>query len=106
MRVRTNDPFRPLQPEIPDEIPWQDWISSDGLLFDDDDDKNNKGTIFKRTALYGDGDNDDHNDGNDGFDYPNSNFNLQVGLDEPGNLMSLDSGVIAEILAATHAMHN
>jgi hypothetical protein len=31
MRVRGYHPFRPTEPVIPDDITWQDWISSSGI---------------------------------------------------------------------------
>ncbi|KAI9462245.1 hypothetical protein HD554DRAFT_2196012 [Boletus coccyginus] len=34
MRVRGFHPFQPTNPDIPDDITWQDWIISDGLLSD------------------------------------------------------------------------
>jgi hypothetical protein len=32
MRVRGHNPFAPAVHDMPDDIPWQDWISSDGVL--------------------------------------------------------------------------
>ncbi|KAK7037329.1 hypothetical protein VNI00_011320 [Paramarasmius palmivorus] len=34
MRVRGFHPFRPISPDMPDDVPWQDWIVSGGV-FDD-----------------------------------------------------------------------
>jgi len=32
MRVRGHNPFAPVVHDMPDNIPWQDWILSDGVL--------------------------------------------------------------------------
>ena len=32
MRVRGHNPFAPVVHDMPDDIPWQDWILSDGVL--------------------------------------------------------------------------
>ncbi|KAI0251663.1 hypothetical protein BJV78DRAFT_1209733 [Lactifluus subvellereus] len=32
MRVRGFHPFEPTEPTIPEEVLWQDWISSDGVF--------------------------------------------------------------------------
>ena len=32
MRVRGHNPFQPIQPSLPNVIPWQDWIASDDDL--------------------------------------------------------------------------
>ncbi|KAG2075212.1 hypothetical protein BDR04DRAFT_1150510 [Suillus decipiens] len=41
MRVRGYHPFQPIAPAMPDDIPWQDWISSDGV-FDNETDTFNR----------------------------------------------------------------
>jgi len=94
MRVRGFHPFQPISPTIPDDNPWQDWILLGGVL-------NNSSRSFKR-------------------EYPPSNLGkstsaasqLQIqptstsaGGAPPGTrTLDLNADIIAEILAATHAM--
>ncbi|EPS99344.1 hypothetical protein FOMPIDRAFT_1124464, partial [Fomitopsis schrenkii] len=35
MRVRGHNPFQPVSPDTPDDITWQDWITTDGVLQED-----------------------------------------------------------------------
>jgi hypothetical protein len=89
MRVRGFHPFQSVRPIVPDDISWQDWISSE-QVFDDASDSFN-------------------------HDRPppnNDNGSAQAQLPiEPGTMpssgqhtLALNSDVIADILAATHAM--
>lgn len=41
IRVRGFHPLQPTAPDIPDAIPWQDWILSDGLV------NNETGTFYR-----------------------------------------------------------
>ena len=94
MRVRGFNPFQPVAPTVPNNIPWQDWILSDGVLDNDSD-------TFKR-------DRSTHSD--------NDSFSAQAQLPLGPTVMSADgesssqrrvelnADIIAEILAATRAM--
>jgi hypothetical protein len=94
MRVRGFHPFQPIDPTIPDNIPWQDWILSDHVF-------DNTSDSFKR-------------------DRPPPNRNSSVsaqtqlpfhptttspdGASSSQRTLALNADVIADILAATHAM--
>ena len=89
MRVRGFHPFQPVTPTIADGIHWQDWISS-GQVFD------NVSDSFKRDSLP-----------------PNSNdrpaetqlpFHPMTMAPSGQRTLALNADVIADILAATHAM--
>lgn len=94
MRVRGFRPFQPVTPTIPDDISWQDWIISDQVF----DDASNS---FKR--------------GSPPPNYSNS-FSAQAlqpfgptttsadGASSSQRTLALNADVIADILAATHAM--
>lgn len=134
MRVRGFHPFRHTNPKVPKEILWQDWITSQGMLADENDRK-----LFKRDPGDGDidfsddsEDNSDHNENNGDDDSGNGNSNHKTSggddnNDNGGNndiprrvrnmqrgkiagtslhtrRLELNPGVIADILAATHAM--
>ena len=62
----TFNPFQPVAPTVPNDIPWQDWILSDGVLDNDSD-------TFKR-------DRPTHGD-NDSF---SAQAQLPVGLTKMG----------------------
>ncbi|KIJ50452.1 hypothetical protein M422DRAFT_159899 [Sphaerobolus stellatus SS14] len=89
MRVRGFNPFQPITYDIPDTIPWQDWILSDG--------------VFKEAS--------------NSFirDLPPANNEADLGGSPPqlqpttsvgggGNTLELNADVINTILAATRAM--
>ncbi|KIJ50474.1 hypothetical protein M422DRAFT_159636 [Sphaerobolus stellatus SS14] len=89
MRVRGFNPFQPITYDIPDTVPWQDWILSDGVF----DEASNS---FIR-------------------DLPPANNEPDLGGSPPqlqpttsagggGNTLELNADVINTILAATRAM--
>jgi hypothetical protein len=89
MRVRGFRPFRPTEPLIPDDITWQDWITSSGIY-----DSTSDSFIRDET-----GDNHNHNNGN----------SLQPTRTQTENgggyaIPPLNEVVIEDILAASHAM--
>ena len=93
MRVRGYHPFQPVSPVVFHDLPWQDWITSDGV-FDE------TSGSFKRARLPGNG-----NDDNGG------SVQSQLPTTSAGDTGSsaelkveLNSDVIAEILSATRAM--
>ena len=89
MRVRGFHPFSPTQPTVPNEIAWQNWISSDGV-FD-----NATGSFIR-----------------DASNVPPLQQQPQLqltamnagGPSSGGGTLALNADVIADILAATHAM--
>jgi hypothetical protein len=92
MRVRGFHPFQPVAPTVPDDILWQDWISS-RQVFDNDSNS------FKRDSL----------PPNDNDRYAEAHW-LPL---HPGPMtmapsgqrtLALNADVIADILAATRAM--
>jgi hypothetical protein len=148
MRVRGHNPFQPIQPNLPDVIPWQDWI--DGDLFRDMPNPTN--TLFRRNHPDDDGDENDGGgdnggdggggdggdggggngggggggnggDGGGGADIDDANHNnrnqrnlprrsgckarqqkTMAGTSSGTRKLELNAGVIADILAVTHAM--
>jgi hypothetical protein len=93
MRVRGYNPFEPISPVISRDLPWQDWITSDGV-FDD------TSGSFKRAPPPGKG-----RDDNGGSAQP------QLPTTSAGDTGSsavltveLNTDVTAEILSATRAM--
>jgi len=88
MRVRGHNPFAPTQPEVPTDLPWQDWITSHGIF-------DNVSQSFKRDAVP--------------VHRRDMNTQLQMqptSADPPSGsrALALNADVIAEILAATRAM--
>jgi hypothetical protein len=89
MRVRGFHPFQPIVPTIPDGIPWQNWILSDHVF-------DNASDSFKRDRPP-----------------PNRNNSVSAQAQQPFHpdgasstqrTLALNANVIADILAATHAM--
>lgn len=127
MRVRGHHPFQPTQPDVPDEILWQDWLSEDNLLLVHPNPTNN---FFRRDPQApsdddknGDDDNGGSNGnggGNGGADTDDTKKNrhnlprrrgrsagklgTMAGTSSGTRKLELNAGVIADILAATHAM--
>ncbi len=133
-RVRGHNPFQPIQPNLPNVIPWQDWITSDDDLLlepnptntlfrrnrpNDDDDENGGGG----NGGGGGGNGGDGGGGNGGADTDDANHNdsnqhnlprhsgrnarqqnTMAGASSGTRKLELNAGVIADILAATHAM--
>jgi hypothetical protein len=96
MRVRAFRPFAPLNPAMPSDSPWQEWIESD-RVFD------NLSNSFKRDNL-------PDNSENGSVPVPPRPEILPV-MTNTGDMSSgecpldpLDEDVIVEILAATYAM--
>ncbi|KAG2039680.1 hypothetical protein BDR03DRAFT_950837 [Suillus americanus] len=94
MRVRGFHPFQPVTPAIPDDIPWQDWISSHGVFNDV------SGTFNRDGPL---------DNGNNLSVQPQLQFQPTTSIGDassgPGRrTLALNAEVISDILAATHAM--
>jgi len=94
MRVRGFHPFQPLDPAMPNDSPWQDWISSDGVF-------DNVSGSFKRDSP--------PDDGGDSYSaqlqpqfQPTTTSAGDVSAG--GRRVALNAGIIADILAATRAM--
>ncbi|EJC98420.1 uncharacterized protein FOMMEDRAFT_114187 [Fomitiporia mediterranea MF3/22] len=96
MRVRGFHPFRPIQPDIGDGIPWQDWILSDDVLMD-----NTSNNYFNR-------DSPPHNGESNAFGQPRVLFQPGTtttgGGSSGGRTLALNDNVIADILAATREL--
>ena len=94
MRVRGFHPFQPISPTIPIDNPWQDWILSGGVLSD-------SSRSFKRECP----------PPNRGIS-TSAASQLQIqttstnagGAPPDTRTLELNADIIAEILAATHAM--
>ncbi|KIJ58947.1 hypothetical protein HYDPIDRAFT_118928 [Hydnomerulius pinastri MD-312] len=95
MRVRGFHPFQPVAPAMPDDIPWQDWVLSDGV-FDDV-----SGTFNRGSPL---------DNGNNLSVQPQAQFQPtttsrgDASSGPGGRTLALSADVISDILAATHAM--
>jgi len=88
MRVRGFHPFQPVAPTIPDNLLWQEWVLSD-QVFD------NASNSFKRDRP---SDDDDTSAETPPPSQPTTTA-------PPGQrILALNADVIADILAATHAM--
>ncbi|KAI0252307.1 hypothetical protein BJV78DRAFT_1124842 [Lactifluus subvellereus] len=94
MRVRGYHPFEPTVPIMPDEVPWQDWISSDGVI-------DSASGSFKRDKRRG-----NPNNNTSSQQQPQSQPTTMSagGASSGGRKVELNADVIADILAATHAM--
>jgi hypothetical protein len=85
MRVRGYHPFQPVSPIIFYDMPWQDWITSDGVY-------DETSGSFKRAPPPGNGNDDIGGSGTTSASDTGSSADLKV---------ELNSDVIAEILSAT-----
>jgi hypothetical protein len=92
MRVRGFHPFAPLNPSIPNNIAWQDWILSDGVF-------NNVTHSFERQRP------PRNRNGNvtTQLQLPSATTSA-VGTSSGGRTLAIDANVIGHILAATRAM--
>jgi len=127
MRVRGHNPFQSIEPNLPDEILWQDWIYEDEVLAHDinelfkrdppSDDGNENGGADDENGGGGDGGpgNDNNGSGNNDSnkcDMPRRSGRAcntrqqgtMAGTSSGTRKVELSAGVIADILAATHAM--
>jgi hypothetical protein len=94
MRVRGFHPFEPVSPDLQDNIPWQDWLLSDGVI-------DNDSSSFKRDRPSG----GDNNGAPAQPDLPSQLTMTNVGGQSSGKrTLALNENVIADILAATRAM--
>ncbi|KAF8816108.1 hypothetical protein BYT27DRAFT_7221806 [Phlegmacium glaucopus] len=103
LRVRGYYPFEPTQPNMPNNLSWQDWILTDGVF-------DNVSNSFKHDKP-SNGDNGNSNNGdsnNRDNNFAQLQFQVQPtatsGMSSGGHRLALDAGIVAEILAATHAM--
>ena len=94
MRVRGFHPFQPMAPIIPAGNPWQDWILSDGI-FDD------TSGSFKRGKPQRGGQKG-LKDASGRTQFPPATAGTG-GASSGGRTVSLNAGVIEQILAATRA---
>ncbi|CCL98548.1 uncharacterized protein FIBRA_00548 [Fibroporia radiculosa] len=92
MRVRGFYPFQPTAPAVPNDIAWQDWVTSEGV-FDND-----TGTFKRDRPL------------DDVSRQPRLSFQptMTSADDAPsgsgGCTLALNADVVSDILSATHAM--
>jgi hypothetical protein len=94
MRVRGFHPFEPVSPDIADDVRWQDWILSSGVLRAD-----GGSHYFEREER--------PRDGRDSvFEQPEPQLLPMNPTNAPSGSrgLALNNDVIAEILAATRAM--
>jgi hypothetical protein len=91
MRVRGFHPFEPTESAMPDDGPWQDWISLDGVF-------DNASGSFKRDSP--------RDNGFSAQSQPQFRPTMMSTGDAPsgGRRVTLNAEVIADILAATCAM--
>jgi len=92
MRVRGFHPFQPIQVDVLDDIPWQDWIVSKGVFDHDQGTFRRKGTDNFRVA---------------GSQVHGLSMTPITGDDASGGgkrSVALNADVIDKILEATHAM--
>ncbi|KIY52854.1 hypothetical protein FISHEDRAFT_23499, partial [Fistulina hepatica ATCC 64428] len=94
MRVRGFHPFSPVAPEVDDGNLWQDWILSDGVF-------DNALGSFNRDGPPPSGNNDVYKQPLLGFQPPTTGAG---GPSSGRRTVALNEDVIADILAATHAM--
>lgn len=90
MRVRGHNPFQPVVHNISDDIPWQDWILTDGVF-------DNTSGSFVREAP---------NTNNGASEQAQVQFQPTTSADASsgGRTLALSADVMAGILAATRAM--
>jgi len=94
MRVRGFHPFAPTEPAMADDGPWQDWILLEGVF-------DNASGFFKRDSPPDNGDN-----GFSAQSQPQFQPMTMTTGDAPsgGRRVTLNTEVVADILAATFAM--
>ena len=91
MRVRGFHPFQPVVPTVPDDIPWQDWISSGRVLDNASNSLNRDGPPPR-------------NDGDRSAEVQLPIHPMTTAAPSGQRALALDANVIADILAATRAM--
>ncbi|KXN82322.1 hypothetical protein AN958_02703 [Leucoagaricus sp. SymC.cos] len=98
MRVHRFCPFEPIEPDMPDDGPWQDWITSDGVF-------DNVSDSFKRDSPPDNGDNNNNNSLSMQSQHQHQpTMTSKGGASSGKHKITLNADVIAEILTATHAM--
>ncbi|KXN91128.1 hypothetical protein AN958_02905 [Leucoagaricus sp. SymC.cos] len=97
MRVRGFHPFEPIEPDMPDDGPWQDWITSDGVF-------DNVSDSFKRDSPPDNGDNNNNNSFSTQSQPQHQPTTSTGGASSGKRKVTMNADVIAEILAATRAM--
>jgi len=97
MRVRGFHPFQPIEPAMPDDSPWQDWILSHSVF-------DNASGSFKRDSPPDNGDNDDNSFAAQSQPQFQPMTMSTGDTSSGGRRVTLNADVIADILAATHAM--
>ena len=97
IRVRGFHPFEPIEPAVPNDVPWQDWILSDCVF------SNATGSFRRDSPL-------DNRDNSNNSSSAQSQPQFQPTTMSTGDASSgehriaLNEDVIAEILAVTRAM--
>lgn len=95
MRVRGYHPFQPIAPAMPDDIPWQDWVLSDGVF------NNGTGTFNRDRSP----DNDINRSVPSQLQSQRTITSIGDASTGPGTrTLAMNADVISDILAATHAM--
>ncbi|KAG2370164.1 hypothetical protein BDR07DRAFT_1467937 [Suillus spraguei] len=93
MRVRGYHPFQPIALAMPDDIPWQDWVLSDGVF------NNNAGTFNRDSPT------DNNNQSVPQLQFQPTTTSIGDTSSGPGTCtLALNADVISDILTATHAM--
>ena len=92
MRVRGFHPFEPIEPTMPDEVTWQDWISSEDVF-------DSASGSFKRDRPPG-----SPNNKTSSQQQSQCQPTTMSAGGASSSLRPLDADVIADILAVTHAM--
>jgi len=96
MRVRGHNPFASVVHDMPNDIPWQDWILSDGMLDNISDSFNRDRPPFNRNR---------NNSASAQAQLQSQTTTTSAGGVSSGRrVLALNADVIADILAATHAM--
>ncbi|KAF9225145.1 hypothetical protein BS17DRAFT_794813 [Gyrodon lividus] len=87
MRVRGFHPFQPVAPAMPDDIPWQDWISSDDVFSTIPSDNGDTLSMQPQPQFQ-----------------PTTTSTGNASSDPGGRTLALNADAISDILAATHGM--
>ena len=95
MRVRGHNPFAPVVHNLPDNIPWQDWVLSEGVF-------NNTSGSFNRNEPPQD--RNSNNSASAQAQLQSQHTITNVGDTSTGHVIEMNADVISNILAATYAM--
>ncbi|KXN82327.1 hypothetical protein AN958_02708 [Leucoagaricus sp. SymC.cos] len=98
MHVHRFHPFKPIEPDMPNIGPWQDWITSDGVF-------NNVSDSFKCDNPPNNGDNNNNNSFSTQSQLQHQPMMMSTGGTSSGKCkVTMNADVITEILMAMCAM--